>query len=67
LNKRKGFVELTIANDGADFSLKPKRNKGLGLHIMTYRANVLRGELSVTRRHPRGTLVKCLFKTGAAR
>jgi two-component system, chemotaxis family, CheB/CheR fusion protein len=62
LLKRRHLAELTIVNDGVDFSpSKGSRNKGLGLHIMSYRANVLHGELTVVRRRPKGTQVKCLF------
>jgi signal transduction histidine kinase len=62
LVKRGHLVELSIMNDGADFEpAKSRRDKGLGLHIMTYRANVLHGDLSVTRHRPRGTLVRCVF------
>jgi len=67
LHKRRDMAELTIANNGLDFNPRRKsRIRGLGLHIMSYRANVLRGEISITRRHPRGTLVKCLFKPNTA-
>ena len=67
LRKRQNLVELTISNDGLNFS--PQRNtgkRGLGLHIMRYRASELRGELTVQRQHPKGTLVKCLFEANAA-
>jgi two-component system CheB/CheR fusion protein len=66
LRKRRNLAELTISNDGHDF--KPPRSagkRGLGLHIMGYRANVLQGDLTITRQRPRGTLVKCIFKTNA--
>ena len=67
LRKRQNLVELTISNDGLNFS--PQRNtgkRGFGLHIMRYRASELHGELTVQRQHPKGTLVKCLFKANAA-
>ena len=67
LRKRQNLVELTISNDGLNFS--PQRNtgkRGLGLHIMRYRASQLHGELTVQRQHPKGTLVKCLFKANVA-
>ena len=37
----------------------------MGLHIMGYRANALHGELTIKRRHPKGTLVKCIFEPNA--
>lgn len=65
--KRRRLVELTITNDGSNFnSTKNNRTKGLGLHIMTYRASVLRGELSINRNRPKGTLVRCVFNPEVA-
>jgi len=62
LRLRKGMAELSVANNGANFNPpRDDRKRGLGLHIMSYRANVLRGQLTIKRRYPRGTLVKCLF------
>ena len=63
LHKRKNLVELTIANNGFDFKpSRSSRKRGLGLHIMSYRSNVLHGELTIKRQYPKGTIVKCLFK-----
>ena len=66
LSIHKKLAELTISNNGSDFKPSPvKRSKGLGLHIMEYRAGVLRGELHVTKHRPKGTLVKCTFRLDA--
>jgi two-component system CheB/CheR fusion protein len=60
------LVELKIANDGFTFNPSPARqNNGLGLHIMKHRAAMLRGDLTIERLRPRGTVVKCLFKADA--
>lgn len=62
LCRRRNTAELTITNNGFDFN--PPRNarkRGLGLHIMSYRANVLGGELTIKRQYPKETAIKCLF------
>ncbi len=66
LHARKKLAELVISNNGADFNPpRSDRNRGLGLHIMSYRANVLHGELTIQRQLPKGTVVRCLFKPNA--
>jgi len=63
LRKQKNLAELTIVNNGFDFNPpQSSRKRGLGLHIMSYRSNLLHGELTIQRQRPKGTLVKCLFK-----
>ncbi len=63
LHKRQDLIELTVGNNGSAFDpSKSSRKRGLGLHIMTYRANVLHGELTIKRQKPKGMLMKCLFK-----
>ena len=39
----------------------PAATAGLGLRIMSYRANMVGGSLDVSRRTPRGTLICCRF------
>ena len=51
-------VCVSVQDDGKGFSPK-KRSKGLGLHIMRYRANALGGELKILRRAHGGTEVIC--------
>ena len=68
LTVRHHQVELLVSNNGADF--KPavsRRNKGLGLHIMEYRAGVLKGALTVSKNRNKGTLVRCIFKLSTVR
>jgi len=61
--KRQKTIELTVSNDGHDFNLaRTVRKRGLGLHIMSYRANVLHGDMTIKARKPKGTVVKFLFK-----
>ena len=67
LRKHRNMAELTIANNGLDFNPPQRaRKRGLGLHIMSHRANVLHGELTIIRQNPKGTLVKCIFKPNAS-
>lgn len=47
---------LTVADDGKGFS-KQRRSTGLGLHLMRYRANLLRCNLKVETCKRRGTTV----------
>jgi two-component system CheB/CheR fusion protein len=66
LRRIRNLAELTIANDGVDFNpARLKRKRGLGLHIMSYRANLLQGTLTIKRKRPHGTQVTFLFKTNA--
>ena len=52
---------LTVRDDGSGFEVVPKRETGLGLRIMNYRAKMIGGSLSVQSRPNGGTVVKCLF------
>ncbi len=51
---------LTILDDGAGFDAT-KIQSGLGLRIMSYRAKMIGGSLSVQSSLAGGTLVRCLF------
>ncbi|MDQ6655889.1 MAG: PAS domain S-box protein, partial [Verrucomicrobiota bacterium] len=54
-------VRLRVEDDGKGLPKKlPRGNKGLGVHIMHYRANVIGGTLSVSRREEGGTRVECV-------
>ncbi len=55
---------LTITDDGSGFQKLPAGNKGMGLHIMNYRAKMIGGTLEVKPSKPRGTVVSCLFPIG---
>ena len=57
----KGGGVLTIQDDGRGFELVQKSQSGLGLRIMSYRAKMINGSLSVQSSLNAGTLVKCLF------
>lgn len=60
LDKNTENVCVTVEDDGKGFSPR-RRSKGLGLHIMRYRANVLGGELRIEKRKGGGTEITCVI------
>ena len=52
---------LTIQDDGDGISSTVPGNKGMGLHLMNYRARMVGGSLEVQRVPTGGTIVTCLF------
>jgi PAS domain S-box-containing protein len=52
---------LTIQDDGCGIGDIVPGNKGMGLHLMNYRARMCGGSLEVQRVSTGGTLVICLF------
>jgi len=52
---------LTIWDDGCGIGDIAPGNKGMGLHLMNYRARVVGGSLEVQRVAAGGTMVTCLF------
>jgi len=54
-----GRIELTIADNGIGIPADATERGGLGLHIMSYRARAVGGDLSVVPRAGGGTLVRC--------
>ena len=62
LDRNPEHVCVTVEDDGKGFSLR-RRSKGLGLHIMRYRANALGGELKIEKRKRGGMSVTCVFPT----
>ncbi|MEO5722309.1 MAG: PAS domain S-box protein, partial [Chthoniobacterales bacterium] len=60
LDKNTENVCVTVEDDGKGFS-PSRRSKGLGLHIMRYRANVLGGKLKIQKRKRGGTEITCVI------
>ncbi len=56
---------LTIQDDGCGIPELTAGNKGMGLHLMNYRARMIRGSLELQRVGAGGTLVTCLFPISA--
>ncbi|MGA7409782.1 MAG: PAS domain S-box protein [Bryobacteraceae bacterium] len=54
-------VTLTIEDDGIGIP-QPAPSTGMGLNIMSHRARMIGGELSIERRPHGGTLVTCVFQ-----
>ena len=52
---------LTVQDDGCGISGTASGSKGMGLHLMNYRARMIGGSLDVSRVAGGGTLVTCLF------
>ena len=59
-----GRAALTISDNGSGIPKVPAGNKGMGLHIMNYRAKMISGTLEITRGKPQGTAVTCVFPIG---
>jgi len=55
---------LTIQDDGYGIGSNVPGNKGMGLHLMNYRARMVGGSLEVQRVSTGGTMVTCLFPVG---
>ena len=64
LETRKNGTKLEIRDDGKGLPRKLKRGQGTGLQIMSYRAGLLGGKLTLRQAKPRGTVVTCLLARG---
>jgi PAS domain S-box-containing protein len=62
LDRNKTHTCVSVHDDGKGF-VPRKRGKGLGLHMMRYRANSLGGELKIERRKSGGTEITCVIPT----
>jgi signal transduction histidine kinase len=61
---RQGMA-LRVIDDGVGISDKAKLKKGLGFHIMNYRAQILGGRLEIDRPKTGGTCVSCYLPNHA--
>ena len=57
-----GEYTLTISDDGLGLSAEFSSSKGMGVHIMKYRAGMIGGRLSIAPGQPSGTKVICTWK-----
>jgi PAS domain S-box-containing protein len=62
LDRNETHTCVSVHDDGKGF-VPRKRGKGLGLHMMRYRANALGGELKIERRRTGGTDITCVIPT----
>ncbi len=60
LDRNREHICISVQDDGKGFSLR-RRSKGLGLHIMRYRANALGGELKIEKRRRGGMDITCVI------
>ncbi|HWL15151.1 MAG TPA: response regulator [Opitutus sp.] len=63
LGRRRGALELSIADNGR--GLADGENRGLGLQVMQHRAAMIGGELAVESKAGKGVTVRCVVKDGA--
>jgi PAS domain S-box-containing protein len=61
LEERKGYIVLTVKDNGSGIPEKIPEKRGMGLAIMRYRANALGGVLRIGRNSDHGTSVICSF------
>jgi PAS domain S-box-containing protein len=59
LNRKGGFIELQVMDDGVGIPLPLEKSGGLGMHTMEYRARTIGGTLNISRAPARGTIVLC--------
>lgn len=55
-------IILTVKDDGGGLPDTLDKSKGMGLHIMNYRAGMIAGKLDIRRGKPSGTVVRCSFR-----
>jgi two-component system CheB/CheR fusion protein len=60
LDRNAEHICVSVQDDGKGFTVR-KRGKGLGLHMMRYRANALGGELKIERRRSGGMDITCVI------
>ena len=61
LARENGCGSLRVEDDGAGIPETASGHAGLGLLIMSYRANMVGGSLDVRRGTPKGTVICCQF------
>ncbi len=61
LSRVDGVIKLGIADDGSGLPPNAGERHGMGIPIMSYRAEMIGGRLSIEPRKPRGTFVECRF------
>jgi signal transduction histidine kinase len=62
----KGETVLTVTDDGTGLAQNRENKKGMGLHIMAYRASMIGAEFKIERGPVRGTRVTCKLPSTSA-
>jgi PAS domain S-box-containing protein len=65
LERAKNEMVLRVADDGIGFSSESKTKRGLGAHIMGYRARLIGARLEIDSPKGRGTRVSCYLPINA--
>jgi len=63
LSRKKGVLELSVADDGR--GLAKSKGRGMGLQVMKHRAEMIGAELNVESKPGRGVTVTCRLHTSA--
>jgi PAS domain S-box-containing protein len=61
LRKDDHHLVLSVSDDGTGMRSQGRRKKGMGIHMMKYRADVCDGKLEIESERGRGTTVSCLI------
>ena len=59
LASRKGGIELSVRDDGAGLPPEAANSRGMGMHIMNYRAKMIGAAIQVAALEEGGTCVSC--------
>jgi len=65
LQRSRKEMVLRVTDDGVGFKREPKLKRGLGLHIMNYRAQSIGGRLEIDSPKRGGTCVSCCLPNSA--
>jgi signal transduction histidine kinase len=63
LGRARDEIALSVTDDGVGFNSDSNNTRGLGFHIMNYRARAMEGRLEIKRRKKGGTRVTCFLPT----
>jgi PAS domain S-box-containing protein len=66
LSAENGWGTLQIRDNGTGIQEDRSSSRGMGLHIMSYRAGMIGGRLDVRPNPPCGTCVTCMFPLAAS-
>ncbi len=67
LERVKNEMVLRVIDDGTGFPSEPNANRGLGAHIMSYRAQLIGARLEIVTPKGRGSRVSCYLPDDALR
>jgi PAS domain S-box-containing protein len=65
LERSRDGIALRVIDDGVGFPKEPELQRGLGFHIMKYRAQMIGGRLEITSPKRGGTCISCYLPDSA--